>query len=57
MEKPKKEEIIAAYNDLRDLEIAYLEMQDQETVIKLKLIELHKQILLAKEAVRALTGI
>lgn len=56
MQKPTKEEIIQAYNELRDLEIEYIEMQESETKIKLKLIELHKQILLAKEAVRALTG-
>lgn len=49
-----KEEIIKAYNHLRDCHLVEYDISLQEQELKLKKIQAHNEVLLAKEAVYAL---
>lgn len=56
MQKPTKEEIIKAYDELRDAEVEHFELQQEEEKIKLAVKKSHSRVLMARDAVRGLTG-
>lgn len=54
--RPKKEDVIKAYDILRDAEVDHLNLCIKEDQVKAAVVASRKKVLEAKDIVRSLTG-